>query len=61
MFILIRILKKIDKTEEARIKKIDKVIKEFIDKIRKSRDCQYAKGKLPNEARVELTNYRPML
>ena len=51
-------LKKIDKDQRI---KIDKDIKDYIGKIRKSRDCQYAKGKLPAEARVELSNYRPML
>ena len=35
------------------------MIKMYISNIRKSRDCQYAKGRLPNEARVELSNYRP--
>ena len=33
----------------------------YVGKIRKSRDCQFAKGKLPDQARVELSNYRPML
>ena len=40
---------------------LDKTIKDYIRKIRKTRDCLFEKGKLPREARVELSNYRPML
>ena len=42
-------------------KQVDRLIKEYIGKIRKGRDCQYAKGKLPEAAKVEISNFRPML
>ena len=46
--------------KEQRIK-LDNVIKDFIGKIRMIRDCMYQQGELPNQAKVELTAYRPQL
>ena len=53
-----RLLGKLEKMEQQ---KIDRIIKEYIGIIRKARDCQFAKGKLPEEAKIETTNYRPSL
>ena len=38
---------------------IDKIIKNYIWKIRLSRDKLYKDGVLPEESVVETTNYRP--
>ena len=47
--------------DKLKQKQVDRLIKEYIGKIRKGRDCQYAKGKLPEAAKVEISNFRPML
>ena len=52
---------KLSKMDKQKQKQVDRLIKEYIGKIRKGRDCQYAKGKLPEAAKVEISNFRPML
>ena len=53
--------RKINKMSKDKLTKLDKIIKDYVGKIRKIRDCMYEKELLPKEARVETTNYRPML
>ena len=40
---------------------LDKIIKDYIGTIRKLRDCMYKNGLLPDQAKVELSTYKPML
>ena len=44
--------------KEERIK-LDKIIKDYIGKIRQIRDCMYQKGELPEQAKIELSSYKP--
>ena len=44
--------------KEQRVK-LDKIIKDYIGKIRQIRDCMYQKGELPEQAKIELSTYKP--
>ena len=44
--------------KEQRIK-LDKIIKDYIGKIRQIRDCMYQRGELPESAKIELSSYKP--
>ena len=40
---------------------LDKIIKDYIGKIRKIRDCMYKNGLLPEQAKIEISTYKPQL
>ena len=46
--------------KEQRIE-LDKIIKDYIGTIRKTRDCMYKNGLLPDQAKIEISTYKPML
>ena len=49
------------KLEKEQRTKLDNIIKDYIGKIRQIRDCMFQQGDLPNQAKVEITTYRPQL
>ena len=53
-----RKLRKLGKEQQTHL---DLMIKDYIGKIRQIRDCMYRKGELPEQAKVEISTYKPML
>ena len=40
---------------------LDKIIKDYVGAIRKTRDCMFKNGLLPDQAKIEISTYKPML
>ena len=53
--------RRILKLNKEKLIEIDKIIKDYIGKIRQIRDCLFEKELIPRESKVETSKYRPML